>query len=89
MNFPAVKITNTWAYISTKKLNFLTHIEKTVLKLAQHCGTVVYNLMETLNKDQLIQYIRSYVSPIVHYGVLFCGLGARTKLEKILLIQKH
>ena len=63
-----------------KKLNFVTHIEKIVSKLATHC--------DTINKGQLVQYIRCYVSPIVHYGVLLYGLGAKTKLQKILLIQK-
>ena len=52
-----------------------------------HCGTL-YKLRETLNKGQLVQYIRSYVLPIVHYGVLLYGLGAKTKLQKILLVQK-
>ena len=65
----------------------MTHIEKIVSKLAQHCGTL-HKLRETLNKGQLVQYIRSYVSPIVHYGVLLYGLGAKTKLQKILLVQK-
>ena len=32
-----------------KKLNFVTHIEKIVSKLAQHCGTL-YKLRETLKK---------------------------------------
>ena len=65
----------------------MTHIEKIVSKLAKHCGTL-YKLRETLNKGQLVQYIRSYVLPIVHYGVLLYGLGAKTKLQKILLVQK-
>ena len=70
-----------------KKLNFVTHIEKIVSKLAQHCGTL-YKLRETLSKGQLKPYIRSYVIPRVQYGVLLYGLGAKTKLQKILLIQR-
>ena len=63
----------------------MTHIEKNVSKLAQQCGTL-YKLRETLNKGELVQYIRSYVLPIVHYGVLLYGLGAKTKMQKMLLI---
>ena len=70
-----------------QKHNFVTHIKKIVSKLAQHCGTL-YKLRETFNKGQLVQYIRSYVLPIVHYGVLLYGFGAKTKLQKILLVQK-
>ena len=71
-----------------RKLNFVTQIEKIVSKLAQHCGTL-YKLRDILNKGKLVQYIRSYVLPIVHYGVLLHGLGAKTKLQKILIIQKN
>ena len=70
-----------------KKLNFVTYIEKIVSKLAKHCSTL-YKLRETLNKGQLVQYIRSYVSPIVHYGVLLYGLGAKAKVQRILITQK-
>ena len=41
-----------------------------------------------MNRRQLIQYIRSYVSPVVQYGVLLYGLGNKSRLQKILLIQK-
>ena len=70
-----------------KKLNFVTHIEIIVSKLAQHCDTL-YKLRETLNKGQLVHYLRSYVSPILHYCVLLYRLGAKTKLQKILITQK-
>ena len=70
-----------------KKLNIVAHIERNVSKLAELCGKL-YKLRETINKGQLVQYIRSYVSPIVHYGVLLYGLGAKTELQKILTTQK-
>ena len=38
----------------------------------------------SFNSQILVQHIRSYVSPIVHYGVVLYGLGAETKLQKIL-----
>ena len=90
MKFSLVKITNTWAYISTKNW-ILCHILKwlsSTTLLAQLCGTL-YKLRETINKGQLVQYIRSYVSPNVHYGILLYGLGAKTKLQKILITQKR
>ena len=70
-----------------KKLNFEVHITKVIQKLARHSG-ILYKLRETLNKRQLIQYIRSYVSPVVQYGALLYGLGPKSKLQKILLLQK-
>ena len=70
-----------------KKLNFEVHITNVIKKLAGHCG-ILYKLRETLNRRQLIQYIRSYVSPVVQYGVLLYGLGNKSRLQKILLIQK-
>ena len=70
-----------------KKLNFVKHILKIVAKLAQHCGALE-KLTETQNKGHLVQYFRYYLSPRVHYGVPLYGLGAKTKLQKILRIQK-
>ena len=70
-----------------KKLNFEIHINNVIAKLARHSG-VLYRLRETLNKRQLVQYIRSYISPIVQYGILLYGLGPKTRLQKILLVQK-
>ena len=70
-----------------KKLNFEIHIDNVVAKLSRHSG-ILYKLRETLNKRQLVQYIQSYISPIVQYGVLLYGLGPKTRLHKILLLQK-
>ena len=41
-----------------------------------------------MNKRQLKQYIRSYVSPVVQYGAHLYGLGPKSRLQKILLLQK-
>ena len=70
-----------------KKLNFDIHIRKVVEKLSKQCG-IVYKLRETLNISHLLAYIRAYVSPIVQYGVLLYGLGRKTMLQKILVLQK-
>ena len=77
MKFPPVKITNTWAYILTKKLNFVT--SKKFSQSWRNIAATLYKLRETLNECQLVQYIRSYVSRIVHYGVLLYGVGAETR----------
>ena len=70
-----------------KKLNFEVHISKITGKLARHSG-ILYNFRETLNKRQLVQYVRSYISPIIQYWVLLYGLSPKTRLQEIMLLQK-
>ena len=70
-----------------KKLNFDIHIGKVVEKFSKQRG-IVYKLRETLNTSHLLAYIRAYVSPIVQYGVLLYGLGRKTMLQQILILQK-
>ena len=70
-----------------KKLKFDIHIGKVVEKLSKQCG-IVYKLRETLNTSHLLAYIRAYVSLIVQYGVLLFGLGRKTTLQQILVLQK-
>ena len=41
-----------------------------------------------MNTSHLLAYIRAYVSPIVQYGVLLYGLGRKTMLQQILVVQK-
>ena len=70
-----------------KKLNFDIHIGRVVEKLSKQCG-IAYKLRETLNTYHLLAYIRAYVSPIVQYGVLLYGIGRKTVLQQILVVQK-
>ena len=70
-----------------KKLNVDIHIGKFVKKLSKQCG-IVYKLRETLNTSHSFAYIRAYVSPILQYGVLLYGLGRKTMLQQILVVQK-
>ena len=70
-----------------KKLNFQEHINHVIAKLAQQSG-ILYKLKATLNEKQLVQYIRSFISPLVQYGVRLYGLGPKTKMLKIFLSQK-
>ena len=70
-----------------KKLNFDIQNGKVVEKLSKQCG-LVYKLRETLNTSHLLAYIRSYVSPIVQYGELLYGLGRKTMLQQVLVVQK-
>ena len=70
-----------------KKMNFEKHINIITGKLVRQSG-ILYRLRETLNVKQLVQFIRSYISPIIQYGVLLYGLGPKTRLQKILLLQK-
>ena len=70
-----------------KKLNFDIHIGKVIVKFSKQCG-IAYKLRETLNTSHLLAYIRAYVSPIVQYGVLLYGLGRKTILQQIFVLQK-
>ena len=67
--------------------NLEVHISKISGKLARQSG-ILYKLRETLNKRQLVQYIRSYKAPIIQYGVLLYGLSPKTRLQKIMFLQK-
>ena len=66
-----------------KQLKFDKHINHITAELAQHS-----QLSATLIEKQLIQYTQSFISPLVQYGVLLCGLGSKTKLHKIFVFQK-
>ena len=70
-----------------KKLYFDNHINHITAKLAQYSG-ILYKLRARLNEKQLIQYIRSFISPHYQYGVLLYGQGPKTKLHKTFVFQK-
>ena len=70
-----------------EKMNFDLHIGRVVEKLSKK-GRIVYEHRETLNTSHLFAYIRAYVSPIVQYSLLLYGLGRKTMLQQILVIQK-
>ena len=76
MKVLSVKTTNTWANISIKKSNFEVHISKNTRKLARQSG-ILYKSGKTLNKSQLVQHIRSLISPTNRYGVLLYGLNPK------------
>ena len=63
------------------------HIIHVTAKLAKHSG-ILFKLRAPLNEKQLMQYIRSFISPLAQYGVLLYGLGPKTKLQKIFVFQK-
>ena len=70
-----------------RKLNFEIHIENVIAKLARKSG-ILHKLRETLNRKQLVQYVRTYITPLVHDAVLLYGLGPKTRFQKIILLQK-
>ena len=63
---------------------FDKHNNHVPAKLAQHSG-ILYKLRAMLNEKQCI---RSFISPLVQYGVLLYGLGPKIKLDKIFVFQK-
>jgi hypothetical protein len=73
--------------IIDKNLSFDEHIQSIVSKLSRHCG-LLYRLREWLPKEKLIEYYNIYVKPIIQYGVLIYGCTTKSKLGKIIVLQK-
>ena len=89
MKYPLLRIINIWDCFLMKKINFEIHITNVIQKRYSRYSGILYKLRETLNERRLILYIRSYVSPVVQYGVLLYGLGPKSSLQKLLLLQKN
>ena len=69
-----------------EKLNFEIHIQC----CCQTRTTMRNALQITRNFEQetFRQYIRTYITPTVQYGVLFYGLGSKTTLHEIMVLRK-
>ena len=64
------------------KLNFHQHIDKVKNKILQFCG-VFFQLRKFLTGQQLIFAYKSYVQPIIRYGVLVNANTDKTKLLEL------
>ena len=64
------------------KLNFHQHIDKVKNKILQFCG-VFFQLRKFLTGRQLIFAYKSYVQPIIQYGVLLYANTDKTKLLEL------
>ena len=74
-------------YIDSK-LDFKMHIEHVIKKLSKLCG-VIYRSRKLFNIPMLLLIYRSYIKPVLQYGVLVYGCANLTDLNKILVIQKR
>ena len=64
------------------KLSFHQHIDKVENKVLQFCG-MFFHLRKFLNGQQLIFAYKSYVQPIIQYGVLIYAITDKTKLLEL------
>ena len=64
------------------KLNFHQHIDKVKNKNLQFCG-VFFQLRKFLTGQQLLFAYKSYVQPIIQYGVLVYANTDKTKLLEL------
>ena len=70
------------------KLSFKNHIDVVNQKLIKFIG-LFYRLRKFLSKSQMIQVFKSYVQPVVQYGILTYGnsvLSDRLKIKKLIRI---
>ena len=54
------------------ELRFSKHSKFIVTKLSSNCS-IFYKLRKILGESQIIKAFRTYIQPIVQYGVLICG----------------
>ena len=71
-----------------KKLNKKDHIQYLIHKMNVFCATF-YKLRTVLHKNQQIFPYRTYVEPILQYGVLIYGTAAKSDINKITNKIKH
>ena len=63
-------------------LRFSKHSKHVVTKLLSNCS-IFYKLRKVLRKSQMIKAFRTYIQPIVQYGVLIYGSTAITIIREI------
>ena len=69
------------------KLSFRSHIDSVKMRLAKQCG-ILSKLRHYAPRNQLLEYYRSNVVPIIQYGILIYGCCSYSSLECLFLLQK-
>ena len=69
------------------KLSFRSHIDSVKLRLGKQCG-ILSKLRHYAPLNQLPEYYRSNVVPIIQYGILIYGCCSYSSLECLFLLQK-
>ena len=71
-----------------EKLNYKDHNQYLIDKMNVFCATF-YKLRTDLHKNQLIFAYKTYVQPILQYGVLIHGTAAKSDIKKLNIKIKH
>ena len=67
------------------RLTFEKHINKVVLKLSSF-SSIFYRLRKILTTHQLVRAFKTYVQPVVQYGVLIYGCTTSSLLNRVSLV---
>ena len=70
------------------KLSFRQHIEYIRKKMNKFCA-IVYKLRDVMTINQLINYYKMYVQPVLQYGILIYGCVKKSNLYVIHKSQKR
>ena len=65
------------------KLSFRQHIDKVKIKVLQFCGVFFHQLRKFPTVQQLLFAYKSYVQPIIQYGVIVYANTDKTKLLEL------
>ena len=65
-----------------QNLSFKTHIEKVLKRLAIF-SSIFYRLRKILKPHQLVRAFKTYIQPIVQYGILVYGCTTKSFLRQI------
>ena len=69
------------------ELNFSDQIESVCTKLRKFNG-IMYRARTCFSKYHLLRFYSAYIIPIMSYGLIAYGCGAKSNLDKIYLVQK-
>ena len=69
------------------KLKFSQHIDLICLKMAKFNG-ILYRARNYFSKNALILFYKSYIVPVISYGLMVYGCSSKQNLMKILVAQK-
>ena len=72
-----------------EKLNYKDHFQYLIHKINVFCSTFFYRLRNVLHKNQPIFAYKTYVQPILQYGVLIYGTAAKSDIKKFNNKIKH
>ena len=85
LNNATLKKSNEVKYLSVlldNKLDFKKHINSIAAKLTKFTG-LFYKLRFILSINQLVLVYKSFVQPVIQYGVLIYGTASKTSLKFI------